>query len=84
VTCSFCKRAVGEGTLDKLIALQDSMDVKVVGGKEIDFKELAERLRKHPNRRVKLLLPGPGDIRICDICVDLYSDAVRRELAARE
>ena len=81
--CSFCRRKIGEGTHDRVLETFEAMGDRTAEGVGIKYSEMAERVRKMPNRAVQLLLPGPGDIQICDICVELYADTARRELAAR-
>lgn len=46
------------------------------------LKRVADGLRDRPDRKV-ILMPGPGELLICDLCVQLYSEAVARELSFR-
>jgi hypothetical protein len=81
--CSFCKRKLGEGVHDGILRVYDAMSERSDLAEKVDFRKLADRLREQPDRKVQLILPGPGDIHICDVCIDLYADTVKRELAAR-
>ena len=78
--CSFCHRRVGESDADHLTRYAQAMP-------ESRKAEVLEHIRtafgETPGRPVRLLMPGPGDLAICDICVERYSDAVQRELATR-
>jgi hypothetical protein len=77
--CSFCSRKKGEGWSERVIREFESGGIPALSADHA--RDVVERLRSEPDRKIRLLLPGPGDLKICDVCVDLYADAVRRELA---
>lgn len=78
-TCSFCAMEVGEGPGERSRP-QAIEAMRRAGATE---EAIARARAVPPDRRVRLLLPGPGDIRICDICVDLYAATLDRELGPR-
>ena len=77
--CSFCSRRKGEGWSERALRAIESRSIPGLSADAL--RDVAERIRSQPQRAVRLLLPGPGDLKICDICVDLYADAAKRELA---
>ena len=77
--CSFCQRAVGEGRSEQALRAIEMIEHKL-------SPEALARIRQglqNSDRKVQLLLPGPGELRICDLCIDLYAETARRELAIR-
>jgi hypothetical protein len=79
-TCSFCRLGVGESWSDRL------RDARITS---VSLTlSVAERERIIDNIRdqheIRLLMPGPGDLRICNVCTQLYADAVRRELSVMD
>ena len=76
--CSFCSRAKGEGHSKQVLEALESGEYENIDPDSA--REIAERLRSMPDRKARLILPGPGDLAICDLCIDLYRDAAEREL----
>lgn len=81
--CSFCRRGVGVGSHEGILQHFETMTPAQRALLKVDVDAMISRLRKQPDRRVRLLVPGPGDLRICDLCVDLYAETVERELRAQ-
>ena len=79
--CSFCQHAVGESPHDlqrrALSSIQDSIPPD-------DFQRMKANLESMPEKKVRLVLPGPGNLFICDRCIDLYAEAAHRELERQE
>jgi hypothetical protein len=76
-SCSFCSLGVGQTWSDRLRDARItslSLNLPVAERDRIIEKILKQHV-------IRLLMPGPGDLRICNVCVDLYAEAVRRELA---
>lgn len=79
-SCSFCHRSIGETWSDRI---QDSRITFVSHELSVaDRERMIETIRGQ--HKVRLLLPGPRDLRICNVCVALYAEAVRRELSVMD
>lgn len=77
---SFCKLTIGEGWSDGVLRHIDSEPSLSTVRPDI-LRRVADGIRDRPDRKVKILMPGPGELLICDLCVQLYSEAVERELS---
>ena len=80
--CSFCNLAVGQGWSEGVLRRIDS-EPKLNSVRPDLLKRVADGLPDRPDRKVKILMPGPGELLICDLCVQLYSETVARELSFR-
>jgi hypothetical protein len=76
--CSFCSRKKGDGLTDAAVHAIENHSLAVSEEKRA---EIVARLRSLSDRKVRLVLPGRGELAICDICIDLYNESAKRELA---
>ena len=82
--CSFCSRRIGESSSESVLR---GIEEAIASGHEFSeaLAKHAEKIRRERSKepRVQLLLPGPDDILMCDLCAELYAETARREKAAR-
>ncbi len=79
--CSFCSTAVGESQVERIVRRLDSEPSLTKARPDI-LDRIAEGSPEHHHRRVKILLPGPAELFICDLCVELYWESAQRELSS--
>jgi hypothetical protein len=79
--CSFCRRQVGEGTSQQMLDALESGQFDELSVD--DHRKIADKLRQSPDRKVRLLMPGPGKLFICDVCIEAYAESAKRELSLR-